>query len=118
MKTIDKSEYWNGNKNKMIRYYFYMQRGLALLNEFRYLIMAIFALYIMFKLDNPVLLIVMFLVAVPILVALGYLCVHHIAKVIEYLNIQYATYWSKYSIGLQEKQLKLLEDIKNEIHST
>ena len=104
-------KFWNGRKNKSIRYYFYMQQGLLLLNEFRYLIMAVFAVYLTFKLENPLFLPLMFLVALPVLVFLGYLSVHHIAKVIEYLNIQYSTHWSRYGIDLQEKRNKSLEEI-------
>jgi len=109
------SKYWDGNKNRSIRYYFYMQRGLTLLNEFRYLIMAVFAVYITLKFENPLMLPLMFLVALPVLVFLGYLSVHHIAKVIEYLNVQYATHWSRYGIGLQEKRNALLKEINEKI---
>ena len=41
--------YWNGSKNRVVRWYFYCQRGLALFNEFRYLIMLIFGAYMLLK---------------------------------------------------------------------
>lgn len=101
-------QYWDGYKNKTIRYYFYVQKGLALFNEFRYLLMGVFALYMMMKLDNIILLPIMFFSAIPILLFFGWLSVHHIDKVIEFLNIQYATHFSRYNIKLQEEQLEEL----------
>jgi len=102
-------EYWTGNKNKFIRYYFYVQKGLALLNEARYLVMAIFALYVVLKFDNILFLPLMFLASLPLLIFLGWLYVHHMAKVMEYLSVKYSTHWSKYGYELQEKRNKTLK---------
>lgn len=104
----NRSLYWDGFKNKAIRFYFYVQRGLALLNEARYLIMGIFALYYTLRLDNPFILVGMFAIAIPVLIILGWLSVHHIGKVIDWLNIQYSTHFSRY-------QITLLEEIRDEL---
>ena len=108
---VNKNDYWNGNQNKVIRYYFYIQKGLALLNELRYLIMAIFALYMILKLDNIFLMPLMFLIALPVLIFLGWLDVHHMAKVREFLNIKYSTHYSKRNFDLQEQRNKILIDL-------
>ncbi|NJO00409.1 MAG: hypothetical protein HC880_00840 [Bacteroidia bacterium] len=104
-------QYWKGRRNKAIRFYFYTQKGLSLLNEFRYLIMTILAVYALLKLDNPLYMVLMFFGSVPVLIALGWLAVHKIDKVIEYLNIQYATHWSRYQVDLQEQILAELKQL-------
>jgi hypothetical protein len=111
----NKKAHWDGSKNKAIRWYFYTQRGLALFNEFRYLLMGIFGIYLLMKLDNPLWLFMMFVVSVPILVFFGWLQVHHMAKVINWLDIEFASYWSRYSFELQERQVKALEDIRAKV---
>ena len=110
-----KSQYWDGFKNKSIRYYYYVRRGLELLNEFRYLIMGILGFYYALKLDNPMMMVVMFGASIPILIILGWLMVHHIAKVIEWLNIQYSTHWSRYTYDLQEEIIKQLKEINEKL---
>ena len=106
-----KEKYWHGVTNKIIRYYFYSQRGLALFNEFRYLFMLIFGAYIIFKLNNPLWLGVMFITSLPLLILIGYVSVHYISKVVDWLNIEFATYWSRYSFNLQERIADTLEEI-------
>lgn len=106
------SNHWDGKKNKAIRYYFYCQRGLSLVNEFRYLGMAIFGIYFAAKLTCPWLMAVMFLVAIPILVVAGYLQVNHMAPVINWLDVTYGSYWSKKSMEWQERQVKATEAIR------
>ena len=50
IKSFQEEDHFKGLKNKSIRYYFYIQKGLALCNEFRYLMMAIFGIYFTLKL--------------------------------------------------------------------
>ena len=113
-KKID-AKYWSGAKNKTIRYYFYAQRGLTLMNEFRYVIMTIFAVYFTLKLTNILLIPLMFVLAIPFLCIAGYISVHHMAKVIEYLNIEFSTHWGRYTYELNEKRNELLEEISDGI---
>jgi hypothetical protein len=110
-----RDKYWNGAKNKVIRYYFYVRKGLELLNEFRYLIMGILGFYYALRLSNPFMLVIMFCIAVPILIVFGWLSVHHISRVVEWLAVQYSTHWSRYSYDLQEEIIKQLKEIKNKI---
>jgi hypothetical protein len=104
-KPVDQreQEYWHGTKNKLIRYYFYCQRGLDLFNNFRYVIMAIFGIYYTLKLKNPDILLGMFLFSIPLLMFIGYWSVHHVGKVIDWLNVKFSTHYSLYAIKLQEE---------------
>lgn len=107
--------FWNGLTNIAVRYYFYIQRGLALLNEFRYLIMAILAVYAILDLKIWWIMPVMFFVSIPVLIVLGWVYTHRMAKVMDYLNTHYSTHFSKYNIQLQEEQLDILREIKEKI---
>lgn len=66
------------------------------------------------KLTNPLWLVGMFLISSPILIVIGYIAVHRISKVVDWLNIEYSTHWGRYGFTLQEDQNKYLR----EIHAT
>jgi len=108
---MSKPDYYSGVKNRLVRYYFYVQRGLALLNEARYLVMAILAVYYALKLTNPWILVAMFAVSVPVLVIFGYVAVHHMGKTLDFLNVEHATHWSRYNYTL-------LEQIRDELRKS
>lgn len=110
-----KSAHWSGLQNKLIRYWFYILKGLDTFNNFKYLIGAIFALYWTLKMNNPLILVGMFCICIPILFIVGYYTVHHIGKVVDWLNVEYSTYWSRKSMEWQERQVKALESIEEKI---
>jgi len=108
-------EYWIGPKNKAIRYYYYAKKGLELMNEFRYLIMAVFAMYYTLRINNIFLIPIMFFMAIPVLVFLGWLSVHHMQKVMEWINVRFSTHWSMYSYKLSEDRNITLKEIQDDI---
>ena len=118
LRDSERERYWDGHGNRFIRYYFYVNRGLTLLNEARYLILAVFALYAILKLNNPVYMVVMFLVSLPVLGVLGWVFTHRMAKVMDFLNIKFSTHFTKYSIELQEKQNELIGEVVNELRAS
>jgi hypothetical protein len=75
--------------------------------------MAIFAVYYALKVDNLWMIPLMFIVSIPVLLILGYINTHHMKKVMEYLNIEFSTHWGRYNFDLLEKQVKLLEEIRD-----
>ena len=91
--------------------YFYLQRGMTWVNEFKYVAAGIFAVYYTLKLDNHIFIPLADLVVIPVLTVSGWVYVHWIAKPIDWLNIEYATYWQRYSFSLQEKQNELIEKV-------
>lgn len=107
--------YWNGPLNKSVRMWFYFQRGLSVLNEARYLIISIMAIYALLKMDNPWMMLVMFFIALPILGILGWFYTFKMAKTMDWLNVKFSTHYSKYSIEMQERQVKALESIEEKI---
>jgi len=98
-----------GLKNVVVRLYFYCSRGMDLVNQFRNLFLLIFGVYFTFKLAAPVWLAVMFSVAVPGLILAGWVQVNHMAKTLNWLEVEYASHWTRYSFELQEK---ILEELK------
>lgn len=96
-------ENWNGTKNRLIRYYFYCNKGLDTFNNFRYVFMAIAGLYFALHLHQPLWLLVMFIVAIPLLTLIGYYSIHHINKVQDWLNIRFGTHYGLYGYKLQEE---------------
>jgi len=100
-------------KEHLIKLYFYVTSGQAFVDRFRYLIMGVFALYVMLKLTNPVYLVVMLLAAVPVLFVLGWYEIHKISKVRERLSVKYGTHYTLKSFELQEESVKLLQEIKD-----
>lgn len=107
------AKHWDGAKNKAVRLYFYSQRGLGLFNEFRYLFMLIFGVYLTCKMTNPLWMVLMFLIACPVLIVAGWIQVHKMAATINWLDIEFGSYWSRYSFELQERQVNALESINN-----
>jgi hypothetical protein len=107
-------KFWNGRTNHLIRVWMYALRGLDVFNQWRYILMSIFALYYMLKLDNPWLLIIMFVVCVPVLCVAGWFQTHKIAKVIDWLNIKFSTHYSMHQIILQERIAAAVEKLVEE----
>ena len=93
-------EHWTGTKNRLIRYYFYMNTGLNVFNNFKYLVAAILGLYWMLHLKNPVMLLIMFGVSVPCLGIIGYYSIHHINKVMNWLDVRFGSYYTLQQINL------------------
>jgi hypothetical protein len=109
------ADYWNGNTNKAIRYYFYIQRGLSLVNEARYLIMAILAIYAILKLDNWLIMPLMFFSSLPILGILGYISVHHMSKKMDYYSNFFGSHYTKKSLEIQEETLEALNKLNERL---
>jgi hypothetical protein len=122
MKSIAKfvkeneSEMLHGGRNRAIRYYFYAKKGLEVINEFRYIFMAVFGVYYLTKMSNPFLLVLMFVIAIPLMAFIGWLSVHYMAVVLEFLSIRYTTAWAKYGYELQERTMSAVESINDKIN--
>ena len=103
--------YRTGVKNKIIRLWFYLNRGLSIVNEFKYLIAGILALYYTLHFSNPLWIVVMFFVSIPTLMVIGWTWVHHVAKAIDWFTVEFSTYWNRKAFDLQEEQNRLLGEI-------
>ncbi len=101
-----------GNHNKGIRWYFYLENGVAVLNNFRNLFLGILGIYIALKLTNPIWMIIMLLPCIIILSIIGWYSVHHLNKVKEWLSMRFSTSYGIRAFNFNEEQVKLLKEIK------
>lgn len=116
--------YDKGFLNHSVRAWFYLQRGLQLVNEFKYLIAGIFALYYTLKLDDYRILIALFIVSIPVLTFAGWFYTFKMSKALEWTNMMFSSYFGRYQIDLNEKtashterNTQLLEEILLELRN-
>lgn len=112
MKEEDlQAKYWDGWINKSIRLWFYLNRGVDIFNQFKYLFALIFGIYFTFKLKNAVWILAMVGISLPILLIFGYLQTHRIGRVNDWLNIKFSSHYGKYNFELLEEILKELKKL-------
>jgi hypothetical protein len=102
-------------KNKLIQGYYYIERGLDILNIFRNLFLAIFAVFVALKFVSVWWAIGMFVITIPILIITGYFNVHHIGKVRDRLNIKFGTHYGIKVVDYQKRTMELLEEINQKL---
>lgn len=108
-------DYLVGGKNKSIRYYFYVSNGLGILNEFRNLGLAIFAIYFTLKLTNPLWILVMGIISTILLGWTGYIVVHHISRVREWLNTKFGSHYAIKNFDYTKGTYELLVEINKKL---
>lgn len=101
--------------NRAIKLYFYIYSGVSILNDFRNLFLGIFAAYFALKLNNPILLVLMFFFSLPVLVVVGYINVHKISKVKEWLSVKFGTHYGIQQFDYVKKTAELLEEINKKL---
>lgn len=111
-------QFLHGAHNGGIRYYYYLEHGLNILNEFRNLFLGILAIYIALKLTNPLLMVAMFVPCLLVLTIVGYYNVHKLNKVKEWLGMRYSTYYGIKNFNFQQGQYQMLKEIKELLEHT
>ncbi len=106
-------QYMHGAENRLIRYYFYLNAGLGILNQFRNLLLGIFGLYVVLKLDNPVFLVLMFIPSVVVLTVLGFYNIHKMNKVMEWIGLRFSSHYAIRQFNFNQNQCELLEEIRD-----
>ena len=109
-------QYWDGRENKSIRLFFYCQRGVGLINEFRNVFFIIIGAYFSLKINLPiwmgaVIMLGMFLISIPILIVAGWFSVHRMGKVIDYLNVKFSTHYAKEQFEIFKGMYSELKEI-------
>lgn len=112
---MNEEQYLKGNRNFFIRVYFYLSNGLSIVNEFRNLLLGIFGVYITLKLEHPMIMVGLFVVAVIILVPVGYFMVHYVSKVKEWLGTKFGSHYAIKNFDYMKRQCELLEEVLKEI---
>ncbi len=110
-------KYLPGLHNRLMRYYFYLNGGVNILNQFRNLFLGIFAIYFALKLDNPWLLIAMFLPSLVVLLLVGFYSTHYLSKTQEWLGIRFSTHYARRQFDFTQEQNELLKEIRDHLKS-
>lgn len=105
--------FMHGMENRGIRYYYYLNTGLNILNQFRNLLLGIFGLYVILKLENPVFLVLMFLLCLPVLTTIGYYNVHRMNKVLEWVGMRFSSHYAIRQFNYNQGQYDILCTIRN-----
>ncbi len=109
--AVDDHRYMKGIHNTGIRWYYYLENGLNILNAFRNLFLGIFAIYITFKLTNIFWFPIIFLGSCIILIIVGWYNVHKLAKMKEWLGMRFSTHYGirsfDYQRGTYEELVRL-----------
>ena len=108
-------EFWEGNQNMLVRYWTYLHRGLDLINQAKYWIAGVIAMYVMFKLSNPLWMAVMFILSTPVLIIVGRWHLYKASKPQEFIIAQKGTVLGYKPYNMQIRQLELLEEILKEL---
>lgn len=114
---MEDDKYLKGPENWLIRMYFYLERGLDVLNLFRNYLLALFAVYVGLHLTNLLWLGLFASVSLIGLLLAGYLSVHHISKVTEFLSIRFGTHYGRETYSHTEQQTALLTEIRDLVRS-
>lgn len=109
------AKYLSGAWNKVIRYYYYLEQGLNILNEFRNLFLGILGLYIALHLTNLMWMIIMVVPSLLFLTIAGFYSVHKVSKVREWLTIRFGTHYGLTTFNYQKRQYELLQEILEEL---
>lgn len=104
-----------GLENHLIRYYYYLQRGLDILNSFRNLFLGILGLYFVLKIDNWWILVAMFIPSVLALMIAGYYATHRVNKVLDWLGLRFATHYGIRQYNLQQGIYDTLQEINKKL---
>ncbi len=118
-KTYDK-----GALNHGVRAWFYLQKGLDLVNQFKYLVAGILAVYYMLKLESYAVLLAIFIVSIPILTFAGWFYTHKMAKALEWTGMIFSSYFARYNVDMAEKNIEnttesvvLLKEIRDKLYA-
>ncbi len=115
MENVSKYDhlFFPGFENKAVRYYYYLNHGLGIFNQFRNLLLAIVGLYIVLKLDNWLIMPAILIPSLVVLTILGYYGIHRMNKIMEWVGMRFASHYGVRQYNFNQGQYELLKDIKN-----
>lgn len=114
-RDIERKNYWEGHENKVIRLWIYALRGLQMINEFKYLIAGLIALFVILKIGNPIWMAVGVVAAIPPLILLGRWQLKKAAKVDQWVSTEYGSVLRYSEYNIRVKTLKILEEINKKL---
>lgn len=107
----------HGLHNKAIRYYYYLENGLSVLEQFKTLFLSIFGLYIVLKLTNPAWIAVILLPSLVALAVAGRYNVHKLSKMKEWLGMRFSTHYGIRNFNYNKGTYEMLREINGKLDS-
>ena len=111
----ERKTYWEGSENRIIRLWVYALRGLQMLNEFKYLIAGLIALFVILKIANPVWIGIGVIVSIPPLIILGRWQLKKAAKVDQWVSTEYGSVLKYNDYNIKVDTLKILKEISEKL---
>lgn len=108
-------EYDKGLWNRLVRSWYYLMEGLNLVNQFKYVVLGIFGLYVALKFTNYIYLVLLFVTTLPLLVIAGWVYVNKMARNLSLTSMLKSSYFGRYNIDLAEETVSLLTEIRDTI---
>jgi len=118
--TQYKKVYWEGSQNRLIRWWIYLLKGLNMVNEFKYVVATIIALYAILHFHTPVWMIIAGSACLPPLIILGRWNVKKASKVNQWIDTEFGNIikWNDYNIKVETlNKLKEICDKLGELNS-
>ncbi len=107
--------YFPGLENRLTRYYYYLNQGLNIINQFRNVILGIVGIYIALHLEAWWLLVAMFIPSAIILTVVGFYVTHRVNKKMEWLSLRFGTHYAMKQFNYQQGIYDTLEEIRKEL---
>ena len=108
-------QYWEGHENRLIRLWVYTQRGLQMINEFKYLVAGILAIYALLKFHTPIWMLIVVVVSIPPLIILGRWQLRKIQRVSEWVGNMYGSVVGFRQYNCEIEMLKNLREINEKL---
>ena len=107
--------YWEGHQNRLIRLWVYLLRGLNMFNEFKYVLAAIVAGFVILKITEPIWMVVAGLAVIPPLIVLGRWQLRKAGKVDQWIATEHGSVlkWADYNIKVET--LNKLDEISKKL---
>lgn len=110
-------EFWEGKTNILVRGWTYLNRGLDVFNQLKYVGAGVIALYVLLKLTEPIWIGIMFVVSLPILTIIGRWHLFKASKTQEFVTTVKGSVIGYNNYNLQVLQVELLEKILSKLEN-
>lgn len=108
-------EFSGGMFNKLVRVWFYLQAGIDVINQFKYVVLGIFGIYVALKFTSYFWLLGMFAICLPILTIAGWVYINKMARNLSLTSLLKSSFFGSMDIDLNKKQVELLTEILTQL---
>lgn len=115
MNEQESQGYWHGKENRAVRYWVYAQKGIGVINEFKYYGAFIIWLYYALRFPSIWWIPLVGVASFPILIIVGRYYLHRVAKTSEFVNRHYGTVLGYDDFTIHLNNNEVLKQIAHEM---